>query len=153
MYKFLRVTAIGDVKRNEAGLEYRQVWFRPILQLESGVEVFSNQQDKSRTLFDAHDTFKADPLYAEMKAGNIKVGTLIEGSIQRFDTTPYQPAGYQKPVTSYTCVVFASENGLTHANRQLKANEACVVDSTGNLTASEQLKTLPAMQQHAEIEL
>ena len=147
MYKFLRVTAIGDVKKNSAGLEYRQVWFRPTAQLITGDQVYSNQQEKSRTLFEAHGEFKADPLYTDIKNGNIKVGTLIEGTIARYETTQYQPEGYDKPISSYTCVVFANENGISYANRQLKDNYACVVDPfTGGLT-NEAQTTKPLMAQ------
>lgn len=153
MYKFLRVTAIGDVKKKD-GPEYRQVSFRPIALLPTGESVYSNQLDKSRTLFEAHDNFKADPLYADIKAGNIKVGSLVEGTITRFETTPYQPEGYDKVISSYTCVVFSNENGLAYANRQLKANEACVVDpNTGALTAPDQLQKESAIAQRATIEV
>lgn len=149
MYKFLKVTAIGDVKTGEKGLQYRVVSFRPIAQLPSGESVFSNQDDKSRTLFEAHDEFKADPLFTEIKNGNVKIGSLVEGTIHRFETTEYQPEGYERPISSYTCVVFANENGLAYANRQLKANYACVVDSeTGVLTAEAQT-VKPVMAQGA----
>jgi hypothetical protein len=140
MYKFLRVTAIGDVKKNGEGLEYRQVWFRPIAQLVTGDQLFSNQKAKSRTLFEAHDQFEADPLYSDIKASNIRVGSLVEGTIQRFETTPYQPEGYDAPVTSATYVIFSNENATNYANRQLRDNYACVVDPlTGGLTAEAQL--------------
>lgn len=153
MYKFLRVTAIGDVKKKD-GPEYRQVWFRPVAQLASGEEVYSNQQEKSRTIFEAHDDFKADPIYSDIKAGNIKVGSLVEGTIMRFETTPYQPEGFDKVISSYTCVVFSNENGLAYANRQLKANEACVVDAnTGALTAPDQLRKESAMAQRATLQV
>lgn len=146
MYKFLRVVAIGDLKEKN-GLQYRVVSFRPVTQLITGDQVFSNQQEKSRTLFEAHDDFKADPLFTEIKNGNIKLGSLVEGTITRFETTEYQPEGYAKPITSYTCVVFSNENGTTYANRQLKDNFACVVDPiTGSLT--NELQTMkPLMAQ------
>jgi hypothetical protein len=153
MYKFLRVTAIGDIKKNPEGLEYRQVWFRPTAQLVTGDQVFSNQKEKSRTLFDAHGEFKADPLYQDIKAGNIKIGTLVEGTIVRFETTQYQPEGYDKPISSYTAVIFANENPVVYANRQLKDNFACVVDpSTGGLTNEAQI-IKPLMAQEVTIQL
>lgn len=153
MYRFLRVTSIGDIKKKD-GPEYRQVGFRPVTQLPTGETVYNNQQEKSRTLFEAHDNFKADPLYADIKAGNIKVGSLVEGTVVRFETTPYQPDGFDKVITSYTCVVFSNENGLAYANRQLKANEACVVDGmTGALTAPEQLAKEPAIAQRATLQV
>lgn len=153
MYKFLKVTRIGDIQKKD-GPEYRQVWFRPALMMATGESVFSNQQEKARTLFEAHDDFKADPLYADIKAGNIKVGSLVEGSIVRFETTSYQPAGYENSVNSATYVIFSNENGLTYANRQLKNNGACVVDSvTGALTAPEQLEKEPVLAQRSAIEV
>lgn len=151
MYKYLRVALIGDVKRNAAGLEYRQVWFRPITQTATGETIFSNQDEKARTLFAAHDSFKADPLYDDIKNGNIKTGSLVEGSIQRFETTPYQPDGYTKPVTSATYVIFSNENGVSYANRQLRDNYSCVVDtSTGGLTNPQQLEK-PLMMAETEV--
>ena len=141
MYELLKVTGIGEVKDNGKGLRYITLTFRPLMLLPSGTEVLSNQKEKSRTLFGANGDFKADPLFDDAVAGKVKRDTLVEGTINVYETTPYQPEGFQKQVTSFTCVVFKGENGVTFANRQLKANYACVVSSdSGMLTAPEQLE-------------
>lgn len=149
MQKLLKVTAIGDMKTNSSGLNYYQVWFSPLTILESGQQIFSNQQERHRVVFDAHDEFKGDSLFREIKNREIKVGSLVEGTVSRFDVYPYQPEGYTNPVTSYTCVVFSNENGITYANRQLKANYSCVIDPlTGTATNEAQL-VKPFMAQSA----
>lgn len=153
MYKFLKVTAIGDIKKNPEGLEYRQVTFRSIAQLPSGDSVFNNQDPKPRTLFEAHGDFKADPVYSDIKNGNIKLGSLVEGTIQRFETSPYQPEGYEKPITSYTCVVFSNENGIHYANRQLKENYACVVDGLTGALTNEAQTMKPLMAQSPNVKM
>ena len=141
MYNFLKVTGISDLKENAKGLKYVTVGFRPLVMLPNGMEVFSNQREKTRTLFGANGDIKADPLFEEILAGKVKVGALVEGSIQSFQTTPYQPEGFKTPVTTYSCVVFKGENGTTYASRQLKQNYATVVDpTTGDLVAPQNLE-------------
>lgn len=140
MYRFLTVSKIGDLKvSTKNGGEYRQVWFRPLTMLPNGVKVFSNQAEKSRTLFGAHDDFKADPLFTAIQAGEIKEGVAVEGTIVKFNTTEYKPDGFTTPVNVYTAVVFSNEDAVKVANRQLKQSYACVIGDGGVLTAEEQL--------------
>ena len=141
MEKYLSVVKIGDLKEsNSTKGDYRQVWFKPINYLQNGQKVFSNQAEKSRIIFGPHDDSAGDPLFQSIQAGEIKEGTLIEGGIYKFDTTEYQPEGYDRPVSSYTCVVFSNEDPIKYANRQLKNNYACVIDvASGMLTAEQQL--------------
>jgi len=147
MYNFLKVTGIGEVKENAKGLRYVQVSFRPLTMLPNGMEVFSNQKDKSRILFGSNGDIKADPLFEDAIAGKIKPGAIVEGSIQSFQTTPYQPEGFNNPVSNYSCVVFKGEIGVTYANRQLKSNYACIIDpNTGDLTAPANLERPTSLQ-------
>lgn len=141
MYQFLAVSRIGELKTSlKNNGDYRQVWFRPLTMLPNGVKVFSNQSEKSRTLFGAHDDFKADPLFTSIQAGELKEGALVEGTIVKFNTTEYKPEGFNQPVTSYTAVVFSNEDAVKVANRQLKQSFACVVDASGSLTNADQLE-------------
>lgn len=139
MYNFLKVVEISDVQVGKSGNKFLKVWFRPVAMLPNGTEIFNNQQAKMRNLFAAHDDFKADPLYDDIVSGKIAKGTLVEGKIVRFDTKEYQPEDFDRTISSYTCVVFANEDGVAYANRQLKNNFTCVVDGlTGELTAPNQ---------------
>ena len=140
MYNFLKVTSISELKENAKGLKYVSVGFRPLTMLPTGMVVFSNQKEKTRTLFGANGDIKADPLFEEVVSGAVKSGALVEGSIQSFQTTAYQPEGFQQPISSYTCVVFKGEIGVTYANRQLKNNYASVIDpNSGEITAPQNL--------------
>ena len=141
MYKFLKVTQISELKSNQEGLKYYVVSFRPCNILPSGLEVFSNQKEKTRVVFSDKDDSKGDPLFLEIMTKKLTVGSLVEGAIHIFNTTPYKPEGFDNPVTSYSCVCFSGENPVKQANRQLKNNEACVVDETGNITAPDQLNS------------
>lgn len=141
MYNFLKVVSVSDIKENANKLKYVTVQFRPLTMLPNGMEVFSNQREKTRTLFGTNGEIKADPLFEEVVSGKLKIGTPVEGAIFTFQTTPYKPEGFDKHVSTYTCVVFKGENPVTYANRQLKQNYACVIDPTsGELTAPENLQ-------------
>ena len=141
MEKYLSVVKVGDLKESHStNGQHRQVWFKPVNYLSTGQKVFSNQAEKSRTVFGPHEDSKGDPLFQSIQAGEIKEGALIEGGIYKFETTEYQPEGYERPVSSYTCVVFANEDPIKYANKQLKNSYACVVDmASGTLTAENQL--------------
>ncbi len=140
MLRFLKINQIEKEKplKDKSG-NYIQVYFEPLTMLPNGTQVFSNQTPKSRCLFGPSKDSKGDALYSSITKGEVKVGSLVEGSIQKFDTTEYQPEGFENPVTSFTTVVFSNENPTTVANRQLKQNYACIVEN-GVLTAEEQLK-------------
>jgi len=141
MYNFLKVVSISDLKQNAKGLKYFVIGFRPLTMLPNGLEVFSNQKEKTRTLFAANGEIKADPLYDDIVAGKVKIGALVEGSIYTFSTTQYQPEGFTNPVNSYSCVIFKGEDAVKYANRQLKQNYASVMDpSTGDVTCPENLE-------------
>lgn len=128
MNNFLKVSKIGDLKTGKDGLNYVQVWFKPMTMLSGGQEVFSNQKEKSRILFGENGESKGDPLFEEVQTKRLIRGSIVEGQLFQFNTTEYQPEGYEKPVTSYSCVVFKGENAITYANRQLRDSYACVID-------------------------
>ena len=78
MYNFLKVTSISELKENSKGLKYVSVGFRPLTMLPNGMEVFSNQKEKTRTLFGANGDIKADPLFEEVVSGKVKSGALMK---------------------------------------------------------------------------
>ena len=143
MYKFLKVVEIGDLKESKTnkGQQYRTLKLRPITVLPNGSQVFNNEPERSRTIFGEFEDFKADPLFTRIQAGELKRGGDVEGEVRHFQTTEYKPEGFERSITSYTCVVFSNEDPVKYANRQLKNNYACVIDmETGALTAEKQLE-------------
>ena len=139
MYEFLKVTEVGEVKENATGLRYATIKFKPSMMLNNGMEIFSNEKEKSRTLFGAHDEFKSDPLFDEAAKGTLRAGALVEGTINTYDVFPYQPKGFEKPVTTFTCVVFKGEDGAKYADRQMKNNDSSVYNpNTGELMSPKQ---------------
>lgn len=148
--QLLKVTHIGETKQTSSGQKYLSVTFKPLILLESsGSEVFSNQKERQRILFGSKDNNKGDLLFSEIQKGSLKIGSIVEGTIQTFNTTPYQPEGYEKEITSTTIVVFSGENGLTIANRNLKQNFASVVDENGNVTNPEALERPTVIKEKA----
>lgn len=140
MYKFVKITEVGEVKHNEKGLQYVQIWVSPSIMLANGAEVLSNQRPKSRVLFGSSENGPGDPLFEKALTKKLTTNQLIEGSIETFTTTSYQPEGYDNPVNTYSCVVFKGENALKIANRALAKSFASVVDENGTITAPENLE-------------
>lgn len=141
METYLKITEIGGVKQTKDGGDYRVVKFRPYNVLPNGTQIYTNERDRVRCLFDAHKDFPADPLYRDIQNGEIKLGAVVYGTIVKFNTTEYCPEGFAKPVNVFTAVVFSNEDATKVANRQLKQNYACTVDAFGTLTAPEQLNS------------
>lgn len=142
LYRFLKVVEIGDLKEStkDEGREYRTILMRPISILPNGSPVFNNEKSRTRTVFGAYGDFQADPLFTGIQTGEIKRGSDVEGQVYHFNTTPYKPEGFKEYVQTYSCIVFPHEDPIKYANRQLKGYFACVVDSTGVLTAEHQLE-------------
>jgi len=106
------------------------VKFKPLVFLPSGKEVFSSQSERTRTIWGAFKSetgqeFKADTLYNDLAAGNLKPSDAVTGVITTFQTTPYQLGNNE--VTTITVCSFENENPETVGNQQLKQNKACVV--------------------------
>jgi len=138
MQKMLRVSDIGDMQQDKRGRNYRVVRFTTNNLLDDGTPIFSNQSTGTRTIWDEFEGFKADGLWSLIKDGQVIKGSLVEGSIVRFQTTPYTIGDNPtKELTSYTCTIFGHEDPIEYANKQLAPNRACVVVG-GVLTNREQ---------------
>lgn len=127
MQNFLKVTAIIN-KADKNGRPFQQVTFREIQYLPTGQEILTSKM-RTRNLWSSTEDQKGDTLY-----GQLKVGSMVAGSIQSFDTTAFEIDG--RTVNKTTLVIFDGENPVSYANAQLKRNNACVVDEHGQPTAS-----------------
>ena len=146
MEKILKIVSVGDIKTASNKRDYRVVSFKSV-KFIGNLQVTSNQSPISRVLWDeftdeSGNKFKQDPLFQDLKTGEVTVGGAVEGSLISFNTSEYLIPGSTKPVNSYTMVIFSNEynNATAVANRALKANHACVIDSEGILTAVDNLK-------------
>ena len=149
MQQILKVTETRNAI-DKAGVPYQVVKFesfkvvdimgtsRTIATGKSGTRILRPE----RTITTGQ-VIKADTFYG------CQVGDLMEGTIERFNTTPYEVN--ERTVFHYSCVVFANENGVTYANNQLKVNNACVVDEHGQPTVKlNSYKVAAALSETAE---
>ena len=85
---------------------------------------------------------KADVLYTKIERGEAKVNTLIAGSIERLETTPYTIGN--NTINQYTGVFFEGENAVAIAARNLRDNNAGVIDkTTGEVVFANQRGSVP----------
>lgn len=127
MQSFLKVTDIQN-KSDKNGRPFQTVTFSEIKFLPNGQEILTGKV-RVRNLWSTTDEIKGDTLYNQLTKGS-----LVEGSIQEFNTTTF--IINNREVNKTTLVVFAFENPVTYANQQLKRNSAVVVDEHGQLTAN-----------------
>ncbi len=133
MQTFLKVLSV-DNRKDVNDRPYQLVQFEQFKTVTiAGVDkiVKSNMPSRARVLWgpDPAGQIKEDGLF-----GNLNVGDIVDGHIQTFNTTPYT-VGERSNLTTYTCVVFEGENGVSVANRNLRSNNAAVVDEHGQITS------------------
>lgn len=126
MQSFLKVTNI-EPKADKNGRSFQTVTFSEIKYLPNGQEILTGKV-RVRNLWSTTDEIKGDTLYNQLNKGS-----LVEGSIQEFNTTTFTVN--DRAVNKTTLVVFSFENPVSYANQQLKRNGAVVVDEHGQLTA------------------
>ena len=125
MQSFLKVTNI-EPKADKNGRHFQTVTFSEIKYL-GNQEVLTGKV-RVRNLWSSTPEIKGDTLYNQLTKGS-----LVEGSIQEFNTTTFTVN--DRAVNKTTLVVFSFENPVSYANQQLKRNGAVVVDEHGQLTA------------------
>ena len=132
MQTFLKVTNVEVTRNGKQLVDKNGRPFQVITFTEVG---FLNNQEiltgKSRTrnLWSTTPDQKGDNLYNQLQ-----VGSMVAGSIQSFNTTPFSVN--DRTVSKTTVVVFDFENPVSYANSQLKRNGACVVNEHGQPTAT-----------------
>lgn len=127
MQSFLKVTNI-EPKADKNGRPFQTVTFSEIKYLPNGQEILTGKV-RVRNLWSTTDEIKGDTLYNQLAKGS-----LVEGSIQEFNTTTFTVN--DRAVNKTTLVIFSFENPVSYANQQLKRNGAVVVDEHGQLTAA-----------------
>lgn len=143
--KMLKVTNIQR-KQDKNGVDYAVVTFNQVKEF-AGKAVLSNKST-SRNVRDQSSlpsgaVVKADPLFTAIKAGELTIGSYVDGEIKTVPTTEYKLDG--RSITTYSGVVFEGENYLTLFNKNLERNGAVVVGEDGELTAEIPVK------QHQEV--
>lgn len=143
--KMLKVTNIQR-KSDKNGVDYAVVTFNQVKEF-AGKAVLSNKST-SRNVRDQSSlpsgaVVKADPLFTAIKAGELTIGSYVDGEIKTVPTTEYKLDG--RSITTYSGVVFEGENYLTLFNKNLERNGAVVVGEDGELTAEIPVK------QHQEV--
>ena len=136
MNTFLKVTEVVN-RKDKNGRPFQTVTFSEILYLSAGQVVLTGKT-RTRNLWSSTEEIKGDTLYNQLQ-----VGSMVEGSIQSFDTTAFEieaQDGTTRSVNKTTVVVFGFENPIAYANAQLKRNNACVVNEHGEPTANVSFK-------------
>ena len=144
--KFLVVSSIEPLKEGKNG-KYFNVYFTPKYMLKDGTPVATAIKDCNRVVFgESHledgTLVKEDSLFRQIMNGTVQVGTLIDGRIERVNTTPYRIEGSMTVANAITGVIFGHESSTDVFNRKLKKVGACVVDQYGTATAREQIRDL-----------
>ena len=122
----LTVTNIENLEAAN-GRKFQKVTFAENKFLPNGTAVKTRNVRMRNVWAESVDgQVKADSYY-----NNLRIGDIVEGTVVRFNTTPYTVG--ERTVTEWTGVVFSDENPTRYANSQLKANNACVVDEHGHL--------------------
>lgn len=127
MQSFLKVTDVQN-KADKNGRPFQTVTFSEIKFLPNGQEILTGKT-RTRNLWSTTPEVKGDTLY-----GQLTKGSLVEGSIETFNTTTF--VVNERDVNKTTLVVFSFENPVSYANQQLKRNGAVVVDEHGQLTGA-----------------
>jgi hypothetical protein len=131
----IQVVSVSEVKTAKNNRPYKVVSFKEmektIVLNGRNVNVKTNSPNRTRLLWGEGVTedsilIKADALY-----NDIKVGDVVEGSFHTLPTTEYTIGIGEsaRVVSSYSCVVFGNEDVVSYANRQLKSNDANVINT------------------------
>jgi hypothetical protein len=91
------------------------------------VEILSNNNNRTRNVWGEGHTEDGVLIKADALFSTITPGALVEGSFHTFTTTPYTIN--DREVTQYSCVVFSNEDAVSYANRNLKSNNATVINT------------------------
>lgn len=127
----IQVVSVSEIKTAKNNRPYKVVVFKELdktIKLNGReVTVKSNNNNRTRNIWGEGHTEDGVLIKADALFSNIAVNDIVEGSFHTFQTTPY--AIGDKQVTQYSCVVFSNEDAVTYANRNLKQNDATVLNS------------------------
>lgn len=131
----IEVVSVSEVKTAKNSRQFKSVVFKELDKTVKyngrDIQVKSNNPNRTRNVWGEGATedgvlIKADPLFASIKAGDI-----IEGTFVTVNTSEYTIGSGEnaRTVSSYSTVIFGNEDAVKYINRQLKANDAHVVDT------------------------
>lgn len=130
MNNLIQVVSVSEIKTASNGRQYQTVVFKELdktITLNNRqFTVKSNSNNRTRNIWGVGATADGVEIKAEKLFSNLVVGDIVEGGFHTFETTPY--AINDREITSYSCVVFSNEEPVSYANRNLKSNNATVVD-------------------------
>ena len=153
MQRMLRVASVNTTQETaKNGAPYIKMSFVPF-NLREGVSIYSNQKERTRTIFGPHKDgdveFKADGLWSDAINGHIKPGAIVEGEVLSFDTTPYKIG--DRDCNKTTVVVFAGEDPIKVANSQLRGEASVIIGDV--VTPPYKIAKAPVMVQGSHDEL
>lgn len=131
----IQVVSVSEVKTAKNSRPYKTVSFKEMEKsITVGgktVSVKTNSPNRTRNIWGEGHTEDGVSLKADALYNDIKVGDYIEGSFHTLATTPYTIGEGEsaRQVSSYSCVVFSNEDVTSYANRQLKSNDATVINT------------------------
>src|SRR5688572_13924498 len=144
MESLLQVVSVETLHSDKSNCDFKKVTFK-------GVKFIGNREVKTnvagtRNLWPDHEVTLQDGTKSMIKGdvdyATIMQGDLFDGQVHNFTTTPYVLEGRQ--INQYKCVVFASENPMVVAARNLRQNSAAPLDENG---VAFQLMSSPIVRQ------
>lgn len=124
----LKVAKVELLPSKIEGVKFKKITF-------VGISIINNREAQTnvqgtRNLWPDHEVLLSDGTKTTIKGDPtfdiVEPGMLFEGSIHRFDTTPYEIDG--RMVYTWKGVIFDSENALVVAARNLRQNSAAPKD-------------------------
>lgn len=137
MESLLKSIKIETLHSDKANCDFKKVTFGSIKLL--GTREVKTNAAGTRNLWPDHEVTLADGsktlIKGDIDYATIMIGDLFDGTVHAFETVPYQIDG--RLVNQYKCVVFATENPLVVAARNLRVNNSAplVDDGNGNKVA------------------
>lgn len=133
MESILQVVKIEVLPSEKANCNFKKVTFKGVKFLPNGAQVKTNVEG-TRNLWPTHEVTLQDgtttTIKGDVEFDNIMVGDFFDGSVQSFQTVPYELDG--KQINTYKCVVFAHEQPLIVAAKNLRQNNSAPLDADGN---------------------
>jgi hypothetical protein len=142
----IQVVAVSEMKTAKNSRQYQVVQFKELDKqtVINGrtVNVKSNSSIRTRNIWGTGVTTDGVEIKADVLFNDLKAGDVVEGSFHTLSTTDYTIGEGEsaRTVNTYSCVVFSNENAITYANRQLKQNNATVINAEAVTFAPQELE-------------
>lgn len=131
----IQVVSVSEMKTAKNSRQYQVVQFKELNKetIIGGktVSIKSNSNVRTRNIWGPGVTTDGVEIKQDVLFNDLKAGDVVEGAFHTLSTTDYTIGMGEsaRTVNTYSCVVFSNENAITYANRQLKQNEATVINT------------------------